>query len=246
MTFSPGYSAAWFHAFADSVPAELTALEVDAIARLAPPVDHPRLLDVGCGVGRVASRLAHRGYQVTGIDASVDALRRARLATPGGRFVGLDAKHVGHVRWTFDAAISMWNSIGFGTRDEDVETVAGLGRVLRPGGRLMLDLYHPDWLAAHEQGGVADARGVTIDRWLDEGRSCHRFRYADGTEEDIQFNVYRPDEIAPLLRAAGLRPEAYLVWWKTDQAPSAECARYQIVAVREARTIRAPEASRRR
>ncbi len=233
MTYSPGYSTAWFDAFAENVPERFTDLEVESITRMAPPADHPRLLDVGCGIGRVCSRLARRGYRVTGIDASLHALRRARAATPGGRFVGLDAKHVGRLPWTFDAAISLWNSIGFGSHDEDVETFAGLAQVLRPGGRLMLDLYHPDWLAANEQASVVDARGATIDRWLDEGRSCHRFKYPDGAEEDIQFNVFRPEEIALLLEAAGLRPERYLVLWGTDEAPSARSPRYQVVAVRD-------------
>lgn len=231
---SSGYSTTWFSTFADTVPAASTELELSAIGALAPPSDYPRLLDVGCGVGRVSSGLATRGYCVTGIDASVDALRRARACTPGGRFVALDAKHVGDPRWTFDVAIALWNSIGFDDRDDDVTTLAGLAGVLRPGGRLVLDLYHPDWLAAHELSGAVDARGATVDRWLDDGRSCHRFRYADGTEEDIQFNVYLPDEMAALLSEVGLRPDAYLVWWKSEQAPSAEHARYQVVAVREA------------
>lgn len=233
MISTAGYSAAWFNAFADTVPASITDLQVSAIAGLAPPKDYPRLLDVGCGVGRVSSGLAAHGYHVTGIDASVDALHRAHVSTPAGRFVALDAKYVGDLPWMFDVAIVLWNSIGFDSRDDDATTLKGLGRILRPGGRLLLDLYHPDWLAAHEQSGAIDERGAMIDRWLDDGRSCHRFRYADGSEEDIQFNVYRPDEMAALLHRAGLRPEAYLVWWKSEIAPSAEHARYQVVAVRE-------------
>lgn len=233
MFASAGYSTAWFNTFADTVPASNTELEVSSIGALAPPGEYPRLLDIGCGVGRVCSRLAARGYCVTGIDASTAALCRARASTPGGRFVALDAKHVGDPRWTFDVAIALWNSIGFDSRDDDEQTLRGVARILRPGGRLLLDLYHPDWLAAHEQSGAVDARGAIVDRWLDDGRSCHRFRYPDGAEEDIQFNVYRPDEIAPLLGQAGLRPDGYLVWWKPDQPPSADYARYQVVAVRE-------------
>mgnify|MGYP003578650147 CR=1 FL=1 len=46
----------------------------------------------------------------------------------------------------------------------------------RRGGPLLLDLYHPDWLAANGQAGTSKARGALIDRWLEDGRSCHEIR----------------------------------------------------------------------
>lgn len=225
------YSRSFFDTFAAAIPAAFTLGDVDATERLAPPAEFPRLLDIGCGIGRVTTGLAARGFQVTGVDASVEALLKAREVTPGGRFVALDFRHLAHMRWTFDVATVYWNSIGFGTREDDAEVLRGVHRILRPGGRLLLEMYHPDWLAAHQLSGVVDPRGATVDRWLEDGRSCHCFRYANGAVDDIRFNVYRPDEIEAMLSAAGLSVEHRLVWWKDDQAPGAEHARYQIVAV---------------
>ena len=38
-----------------------------------------KILDVGCGAGFLTNELARHGYQVTGIDASEDSLRVAKL-----------------------------------------------------------------------------------------------------------------------------------------------------------------------
>ena len=230
MPTKPMYSGAWFDTFAARVPASVTAAEVAAITRLAPPLVYPKLLDVGCGTGRVAAPLAAEGYHVTAIDASVEALRAARHTSPAIRCVALDQRHIGRLRWTFDVAIVLWNSLGFGSAATDRTTLCGLHRVLRPGGRLLLDLYHPGWLAANEHAGTSEGRGALIDRWLEDGRSCHEIRYADGSVDRIHFNVYGPEEIERLLQEAGFRVDEFLVWWKPDAAPGPDYARYQVVS----------------
>lgn len=226
------YSNAWFDAFATQVPESTTAGDVEAIQRFAPPKEYPRLLDVGCGIGRTTGHLVERGYKVTGIDTSVGALRTARERAPEARYIALDQRHAGELRWTFDVAVILWNSFGFGTRENDLRTLGGLARVLRTGGRTLLDLYHPGWLAANEQSGVVDERGATIDRWVSEGRCFHETRYADGSVDDIQFNVYWPDQIEGMLHRAGFRSDSHLVWWDSKAEPGATFARYQVVSTR--------------
>jgi ubiquinone/menaquinone biosynthesis C-methylase UbiE len=54
-----------------------------ATARAAePPGAVTRVLDLGCGEGRLAARLAETGAEVTGLDSSREALARARKAHP--------------------------------------------------------------------------------------------------------------------------------------------------------------------
>lgn len=229
----PMYSTAWFTTFAASIPERVTEMEADAIASFAPPARFPRLLDLGCGVGRVAAALQRRGFTVTGIDVSPTALRSARRAVPGASFVALDQRHVGRMRWEFDAAISIWNSLGFATREDDAQTLAGLRHVLREGGMLVLDLFHPEWLARNGRAGHLDPRGATVDRRVRDGRCHNEIRYADGSVDDIQFNVYDPDEVTSLLRAAGFAVERVFAWWDPTIRASAEHARYQIACARE-------------
>lgn len=234
MGSKPMYSEAWFATFAARVPESVTAAEVAAVTRLAPPEAFPKLLDVGCGTGRVARPLAAEGYQVTGIDTSVEALLAARHSAPRVTFVALDQRHVGELRWSFDVVVVLWNSIGFGSRSDDRATLRGLHGILRPGGRVLLDLYHPDWLQANEQTGVRDARGAIIDRWVEEQRSCHEIRYADGSVDRMSFNVYRPVEIERVLVESGFRPDGLFVRWEPDSTPGPEHARYQVVSTRMA------------
>ena len=53
--------------------------EASRIAALAPPGS--RILDAGCGTGRVAIRLAELGYRCTGIDSDPSMLAVARAAS---------------------------------------------------------------------------------------------------------------------------------------------------------------------
>jgi SAM-dependent methyltransferase len=226
------YSAAWFETFASHVPESTTAGDIAGIEALAPPDGYTRLIDVGCGTGRVACRLVERGYHVTGIDTNVEALATARRLCPTVTYVALDQRYIGHLCWTFDVAVVLWNSFGFLSRENDVDTLRGLAAVVRPGGRLLLDLYHPDWLSANPQSGTVHERGARIDRWVENGRCFHQIRYPDGTSDEIEFNVYRPHEITGMLSEAGFHVDADMVWWKTEISPGPRFPRYQMVSTR--------------
>src|SRR6187200_1776741 len=74
------------------------------------------ILDVPCGHGRIANRLAERGARVTGLDADTFFLDHAR-ADAAARGVEVDYLH-GDMRelpWTerFDAAVNWFTSFGY-------------------------------------------------------------------------------------------------------------------------------------
>lgn len=99
------------------------------------------VLDAGCGVGDVAARLAEvHGLTVTGIDIQDDAIAEAqRRATRGQltdrlQFQQMDYTALSFPDSAFDGAYTMETLV----HSDDVEAVlAGLYRVLRPGGRLV-------------------------------------------------------------------------------------------------------------
>lgn len=222
------YSLKWFATFADQLDPAITAADVSAIRRICPPSHFPDLLEVGCGTGRVAARLAERGYRVLGIDINEEALHFARTNAPGPAYVALDQRQLGQMPWKFDAVVLLWNSLGFTTRDDDATTLSGVARVLRPGGRLLVDLYHPEWLADQPNGVTTDARGAQVSRWLERGRLHHNIVYANGVVDDIQFNVYSPRQFIELAEASGLQVVSQMTWWSTEKPPRRECARYQL------------------
>ena len=67
------YSIEWFEKFAATVPSEIVETEVAGIAAALPPARYPRVLDIGCGIGRIAGPLSSIGYSVTGLDINLDA-----------------------------------------------------------------------------------------------------------------------------------------------------------------------------
>lgn len=107
------------------------------------------VLDVGCGNGYVLGRYARQGARVCGIDLTEAALAlsRQRFALAGleGEFRRSDGDHVPFADASFDIACAM----GVLHHIEDPLPMLGeMRRVLKPGGRLILMLYHRDsWKA---------------------------------------------------------------------------------------------------
>jgi SAM-dependent methyltransferase len=99
---------------------------------------HARILDYGCGYGRLSGLLAERGFEdVEGLDVSANLVARARVSQPDARFAVLDSpprlpRHDDSVDAVFLFAVLTCVPTDDGQR----ELVAELRRVLRPGGLL--------------------------------------------------------------------------------------------------------------
>lgn len=97
-----------------------------------------RVLDVGCGTGRVARLAARRGATVLGVDLSEPMLREAAAAAEreglgGVSFVRGDAQVHPFPREGFDAVVSRFGVMFFA---DPVAAFGNLRGALRPGGRL--------------------------------------------------------------------------------------------------------------
>jgi len=120
----------------------------DAVLRALAAGPRARVLDVGCGTGRLAERLttADGVRSVVGCDFSAGMLENAaqRLAAPCAAGVASlvrgDATRLPFVDAAFDAAVSTEAFHWFPDQDAALRE---LRRVLRPGGRLLLALVSP-------------------------------------------------------------------------------------------------------
>jgi len=125
-----------------------------------------RILDVPCGDGRIAVRLAANGYRVTGLDRTVPLLASARDLA--GR-VGIEATfETGDMRDlpyrdTFDGAICLWGSLGYGSAEDDDAFLAGIARALRPGGGFVLETHVLETLLpGFHESSVRQAGDITV------------------------------------------------------------------------------------
>ena len=226
-----GFSPRWFSTFMHTMPERWTRAEVDGVCRRLPVGRFPRLLDVCCGTGRHAALLVERGYEVTGIDRDAEALRIARSAAPRARFVRLDQRDLATIGGEFDAVLILWQSFGYFEASANDRVLRDVASLLRPGGRLLLDLFHPDHLAAERGRAVAAPRGdgVAIENVLSGGRLLSTIRYADGATERMDFELFSPEELARRAGGAGFELLEQCCWWEEDRPPDPAVRRYQSV-----------------
>jgi SAM-dependent methyltransferase len=105
------------------------------------------VLDAPCGHGRIANRLAARGFAVTGLDITPAFLARAGADAAAA---GVSAEYVqGDIRslpWTgrFDAVVNWFTSFGYFDDDANRAVLRGFRGALRPGGRLLVEQLNRD------------------------------------------------------------------------------------------------------
>lgn len=160
-----------------------TLIDPGLFTRLGAIPPGTRVLDVGCGNGYLARRLARAGALVVGVDASRELLERARAREArerlgivyherdASRLSGLEAE-------SFDVAVANMSII-------DIEDAAGclgeVARVVRDHGRLVLSISHPCFDVDTRSTYLVEPEGAsgrsTIYRKVTGYRSPHSDRY---------------------------------------------------------------------
>lgn len=150
-----------------------------------------RVLDVGCGTGRLLIPLAQRGYDVVGADASTEMLAAAKeKAQKAGLKLRLEHHDMRKLpyRDEFDALICMSTAFNHMLTDEDVNgALACFHRALKKGGFCVIDLMN--WFSligrfreyAVQHGG---ADGVSFQRVV-----THTFDDVPGIWYHDEFNT---------------------------------------------------------
>jgi SAM-dependent methyltransferase len=136
----------WHALYADDVSDEETKRECDFIQSFLPLDTFPTILDLACGAGRHSLELARRGYITTGADINESALsvasEEARLRGLDAWFVHADLHDLSTLEGTYDGVMLFWQTFGFFAGEARVGLFRELCRLLRPSGRLVLDLFN--------------------------------------------------------------------------------------------------------
>ncbi|MCE1180416.1 MAG: methyltransferase domain-containing protein [Micrococcales bacterium] len=187
---------------ADVYADRFTATEPEQAVELA-MIDHfcallgepRRVLDAGCGAGRMLPYLAARGCRPEGIDLSSQMVRRAATDHPEFPCAVGSLTAIGFPDDTFDGVFSWYSTIH--NPDDDLDRIlAEMVRVLRPGGHLLVAFQVGEGVRRVGQGFAAAGYDVVMHRY-------HR----------------STDDIATRLRSHGLEIVARLERAPVDPEP---------------------------
>jgi SAM-dependent methyltransferase len=101
------------------------------------------MLDVGCGTGALARRLASAGYEVTGVDPSEGMLQVMRERSPEIRAVQASGTELPFDSDRFDVVLSVAAFHHIAEPGAVRATLAEMARVARPGGRILIWDHNP-------------------------------------------------------------------------------------------------------
>lgn len=137
--------------------AEITKAEVDLLLEILKLMPEDRILDLCCGHGRHSLELARRGYKnVEGLDKShyliQKAKTRAKKENLPVKFREGNALRLPYTADSFNVVLIMGNSFGyFESSAQDLEVLKEVFRVLKPWGKVLIDVADGAYLKEHFQ-----------------------------------------------------------------------------------------------
>lgn len=136
-----------------------------------------RILDAGCGTGRVAIRLAELGHHCTGVDVDRSMLAVARRNAPALEWLHGDLAHLDALGLEpgFDLVLAAGNVIPLLASGTEPAVTRQLAAVLRPGGLLVTGMGLD---AAHLPLPEPPVTLTEFDHWCTEAGLILRRRYA--------------------------------------------------------------------
>lgn len=208
---------------------EKTGREIDALMGLFNEYKVPEsgyILDLACGIGRIAIPLAKKGYNVVGIDISESYLEKAtKYAEKEGvsdktSFIKGDMRNLitilDHPPNHFDAVLNMWTSIGYWDEETDRSILRQSLALTNTGGVFIIHMANRDYLVKNfteKDFEVINENLVILrERCLDleNSRIINYWTYYSKDGEDLRFlnrmeinhRLYSMHELKKLFQSA--------------------------------------------
>jgi SAM-dependent methyltransferase len=215
-TWDAFFSEFYLRAFREDEASAQARDQALAAARLTGCPEGGDLLDAPCGFGRHALPLAAAGYHVVGVDRAqplIDEAQRRAGDERWPKLVRADYRELPFADESFDAAVNLFSSLGYLGDEQDTRALREIGRVLRPGGRLVIEIMHRDFLVTryretdwHMLGeGRLLLEQRTFDPALGLAQTTQTLIEPGGGRDSRTFSlrVYTATELLAMLERAG-------------------------------------------
>ena len=196
------------------------------------------VLDLGCGPGLYAKRLAERGHQVTGVDISSRSIAYAKEQAQGAMNppTYLEANYLQMAfHEQFDAALLIYCDFGALSDDERTILAKRVAAALKPGGIWVLDVFRVGFRDPRDSNKAWDSADYGFwapqphlhlsetfhypesDVFADQTLVLHE----DGTIKEFRIweRLFTEETLQPFFRQAGLTVKA----WYGDVAGQPIC-----------------------
>ena len=225
------YSSTWFEVFMGSFPVERTKVQLAFLKKQLPLPRYRKVLDVCSGWGRIAGPLALAGYEMTAIDRDKECIREGTGRFPGIAFVEMDMRRVASMGSRFDAVLCLWSSFGYFDAITNRRVLQGMGEVLNPGGRIILDIYNRPYFESRQgtETAVVAGRRIETERLVEGKRLRSRVDYGDGKADDFNWESFTPREAVELATGCGLSTAVMCADFNEAIPPADDKASFQLV-----------------
>lgn len=196
-----------------------------------------RVLDLACGKGRHARYLAEKGYDVTGLDISMQSIQFAsafehdRLA-----FYQHDMRLPFRINY-FDAVVNFFTSFGYFDNDADhKKSLVNIAKELKPNGLLLLDYFNSDWVRAHiipAETKEIDGIQFRMTKWVDENHVFKKVEFETGGQSyafQERVRLFTLDDFRNLLEASGLHIKEVYGGYQLENYDPVQSQRLIIIA----------------
>lgn len=231
---SNAYSRQWFECFHLNIDEARTVRETTFICQCAPQPHFTKVADLCCGMGRHARALSSRGYSVTGVDRDPDVIAKARELAGGPSYVQADIRDHRLEPGAFDIAIVMAQSFGHFDAATNCEVLRRLAASVREGGRVILDLWSPEFFAAHQGEREFEMPGGVVreSKRLERDRLFVQLDYSNGGQEQFEWQLFSPEQMNVLAQSVGLSLLFSCTDFDRASPPSADKPRIQFLLER--------------
>lgn len=212
----------------DNLDGAVTDQQVDFLVRELSLAGGMNVLDLCCGYGRHANKLASMGMNVTGIDNNQGfldiAIDDASKAGFKVEYLNRDMRKL-NFKDRFDAALLIVNEIGYFSDDDNLKVVRRINKSLKSGGLFCFDCFNRDILMKNFLPYIIHEKedNFMIDKNSfdpSSGRlNCERTYLYKGKEYKAPFTIrfYSLTEIQAMMKSAGFEISGTFGGWDSSE-----------------------------